>query len=103
MNHPKLRSTTFWLTLIVILLNPIAWVTDYLMRKDLIQYIIEQGITDLSTIDRLIVQLPLPTIATAAVTVITAYVAGNKVRGTATNLTLPQGQNGLNDNNQHGS
>jgi len=102
MNHSKLRSTTLWLTLIVIFLNPIAWIIDYLMRKDLIQYIVEQGITDLSSIENLIVKLPLSTIATAAVTVITAYVAGNKVRNTATNLTLPREQNGLN-NSEHGS
>lgn len=95
MNHSKLRSTTFWLTLTVILLNPIAWVVDYLMRRDLIKFIIQQGI-DPEMVSGLIVQLPLGTIATAAVTAVTAFIAGNKARNVSTNLSLPVGQNAAN-------
>lgn len=85
--HRKLKSTTFWLTLLTVLLNPVAWITDYIMRKDLIRYIIEQGIEDIASIERLVVQLPLSTIATAAVTALTAYIAGNKARNVAHNLS----------------
>lgn len=86
-NHPKLKSTTFWLTLIVILLNPIAWAADFFMRRSMVQYIIEQGIEDIASIERLIVELPLSTLATAAVTAITAYIAGNKARNVSQNLS----------------
>lgn len=80
------------------MLNPIAWVVDYIMRRDLIRYIIEQGIdpNNIGVIQSLIVQIPLGTIATAAVTVVTAFVAGNKARNVSTNLSLPTGQNGAN-------
>lgn len=82
----KLRSTTFWLTLVIIVLNPVAWVTDYVMRLNLIRYIVSQGINDVTQIENLIVELPLTSLATAAITAVTAYIAGNKARNVSGNL-----------------
>ena len=96
MAHTKLKSTTFWLTLSIVVLNPIAWFVDYMLRKDLISYIVEQGIDpdNINAIQNLVVQIPLGTIATAMVTALTAFIAGNKARNISTNLTLPVGQDG---------
>ena len=90
----KVQSTTYFITIISFLLNPIAWILDWIFKKDLMKYIIENNIdiSQLHSIDKLIVEIPLTTIATAFVTIATAYVAGQKTKAVTTNLGLPKGQ-----------
>ncbi len=82
----KLKSTTLWLSISLVVLNPASWVADYLMRKGLIDYMIDNGITDPSIIQNLIIELPLTTIATATLTAVTAYIGGNKARNVSQNM-----------------
>jgi hypothetical protein len=66
------KSTTFWFSLLAIILNPIAWVIDYILKKDMLRYAIENNLS-LSEVEQFIVNIPLGTIATLAVSAISFY------------------------------
>jgi hypothetical protein len=97
------KSTTFIITISTLLLNPIAWIADWILKRDIIKYLVEKNIdiTELTTIDKFLIDIPLTTIATAFVTIATAYVAGNKGKAVSKNLGQPQGK-GLNEDDPDG-
>lgn len=89
----KHRSTTFFITVTTLLLNPIAWIIDWLLKRDIIKYLINNDIdiTKINSIDKFLIDIPLTALATAFVTIATAYVAGNKGKAVSKNLGQPKG------------
>jgi hypothetical protein len=81
----KLKSTTFWLSIVSIALNPIAWWYDHYRTMRLLEYINEHGM-DEGQLSFVFNSLPLTTIATASLAIVTSYVAGNKGRNIAENV-----------------
>lgn len=96
-----LKSTTFWLSLGVLLLNPIAWVLDYIFKHDLLNYIVKNHLDAIPGVTNLVTNIPLETIATSALTIIGLYVAGQKGKSITTNLGKPVGS-GLTENDSDG-
>lgn len=96
-----LKSTTFFITILTLILNPLAWVADWLLKRDIIKYLVENNvnINQFSNIEKLLVNIPLSTIATAFVTIATAYVAGQKGKTISANAGKPQGV-GLKENDK---
>jgi uncharacterized membrane protein YbaN (DUF454 family) len=90
----KLRSTTFFITVATFFLNPIAWIVDWLLKRDMVKYLVENNveIEQMTNIDKFLVQIPLTTLATAFVTIATSYVAGNKGKAVSMNLGMPRGK-----------
>jgi len=90
----KLKSTTFWITVSAIILNPLAWISDYIFKMNTINHLIDKGIieksSDITNITGMIIDFPLTTLATATITVATAYVGGNKGRDISNNLKNKQ-------------
>lgn len=68
------RSTTFWFSLIAIIINPIAWIMDYHFKMEILNLIIanKDKITPTEA-SAFIVNIPLATIATLAVMAISFY------------------------------
>jgi hypothetical protein len=89
----KNKSTTFIITIATLLLNPIAWIIDWLLKKNIIKYLIDNNIdiSKMDSIDKFLIDIPLTTLATAFVTIATAYVAGNKGKAVSKNLGQPMG------------
>lgn len=88
MNNKKLKSTTFWMSVTSIALNPIAWWYDTNRTLKLLEYMIENDISP-EQMSFIFSSLPLTTIATATLAIVTAYVAGNKGRNIAENVKKP--------------
>lgn len=88
MNHRKLKSTTFWMSVTSIALNPIAWWYDTHRTLRLLNYMTENDISP-DQMSFIFTSLPLTTIATATLAIVTAYVAGNKGRNIAENVKKP--------------
>lgn len=88
MDHRKLKSTTFWMSVTSIALNPIAWGYDTHRTLKLLEYMIENDISP-DQMSFIFTSLPLTTIATATLAIVTAYVAGNKGRNIAENVKKP--------------
>lgn len=99
MNKQKIKSSTKILAWATLLLNPLAWTADWFFKRNIIQYIVENeiDITQLNQIEKLTVNVPLATIATAFVTVATAYVAGQKGKTISKNTGMPKGK-GIDEN-----
>lgn len=81
----KIKSTTFWLSVTSVILNPIAWWYDHYRRIEMLDYMIENDIEP-DKLSFIFTELPLTTLATATLTIVTAYVGGNKGRNIADNL-----------------
>lgn len=91
--NSKLKSTTFWLTVSIVIMNPVAWAVDYWRTMKYLQYMVENGLKP-EQLSFAFTSLPLTTIATAAVTAVTAYVGGNKGRNIAQNIKQGKTNNG---------
>lgn len=89
----KLKSTTFWFSLLTLLLVPASWFIDFFMRKNLIAYLIENKITDVLIIERLIVSIPTESIVSLATFTVSLYIGRKAGREVTTNLTLPVSKN----------
>lgn len=87
----KLKSTTFWLSLLSLALNPIAWWYDYHRTINILQYMSENNL-EADQLSFVFSGLPLTTIATASLAIVTSYVAGNKGRNIADNMKKGQNQ-----------
>lgn len=84
----KLKSTTFWMSIVSITLNPIAWWYDTHRTLRLLDYMVENDISP-DKMSFIFNSLPLTTIATATLAIVTSYVAGNKGRNIAENIKKP--------------
>jgi len=94
MDKQKIKSSTKAITWAAFLLNPLAWIADWFFKKSTIDYLIKNkiDITRLNDIEKFITDIPLATIATAFVTIATAYVAGQKGKTISKNIGAPKGK-----------
>ena len=90
----KFQHTTLKITVFIILLNPIAWVLQYLFNRWNMEYLISNGVKveELSQYVALLnFQIPLQVLATAAVTAVGLYIGGQKGKSISYNLGKPAG------------
>lgn len=99
METKKVKSTTLWITISIIILNPMAWVLQYLFNRWNMTYLVENGVQveELSQyVNFLNFDIPLQTLATAAVTAVGLYIGGQKGKSISYNVGKPPGQ-GVNE------
>lgn len=88
----RFQHTTLKITILVILLNPIAWILQYLFNKWNMEYLISNGVKvdELSQYVALLnFQIPLQVLATATVTAVGLYIGGQKGKSISYNLGQP--------------
>lgn len=98
MNNTKLRSTTFWLAIIALLLIPISWGVEYFLKMRMLSFMVENNLTP-NELKDILITIPLGPIVTLATFAISVYGARKAGREISTNLTLPQGHNTNNTTN----
>jgi uncharacterized protein YjaZ len=82
------RSTTFWFSLIAIVLNPIAWIMDYSFKMKILEIILENKDKITATeASPYMVNIPLATIATLAVMVVSFYTVKRGADKITSNIT----------------
>lgn len=93
------KSTTLWITISIIILNPLSWIIQFLFNRLNMTYLVENGVKveELSQyVSLLSFNLPLSTLATAAVTAVGLYIGGQKGKAISYNAGQPANQ-GLNE------
>lgn len=91
----KFRSSTLWITMSLILINPIAWIVETLLNNYRINQLIEQGFTPeqlQNLIPTILIELPLEALATGLITTAGLYVGGQKGKAISYNAGKPPGQ-----------
>jgi len=83
----KWKSRTLWVTLLVVALNPIAWIFDFFSRRYFFQYLIQNNLIEQVKISEIVLEIPLATIATVSLTIASLFVGGNKARDTFNEVT----------------
>ncbi len=93
--NSKFRSSTLWITISLILINPIAWTVETLLNNFRINQLVEQGFTPeqlQNLMSTIIIDLPLEALATGLVTTAGLYVGGQKGKTISYNTGKPAGQ-----------
>lgn len=91
--QPKHKSTTLWITIIALLMNPLAWLFDWFYKQHFLNLIIQNKLENINNIMSILnSNVPLSIIATSALSIATLYVAGQKGKAITRNLSLPPGQ-----------
>lgn len=94
-SNSKFRSSTLWITISLILINPIAWIGETLLNNHRINQLISQGFSPdqlQNILPSILIDLPLEALATGLVTTAGLYIGGQKGKGISYNLGKPPGQ-----------